>query len=147
MLLAARLLVPKGELGVSEKDFKLSNQREYIQYGQNPLPIYTAVRHEIPEMTEKAPGDTSPVSEEAKDTAKNESWFQWFEMTPYEFFCEEFTAGIPTWAMGRRFKDGVDVSQEEDFRLPEVRMPLLLGIWDTLLLCATQPTRGCQIPY
>ena len=136
MLLAARLLVPKGELGVSEKDFKLSNQREYLQYGQNPLPIYTAVRHEIPELTEKEPGDTSPVSEEAKDTAKKESWFQWFEMTPYEFFCEEFTAGIPTWAMGRRFKNGVDVSQEQDFRLPEVRMPLLLGIWGSAF-CAT----------
>lgn len=136
MLLAARLLVPKGELGVNMKDFKLSNQREYIQFGQNPMPIYTAVRHEIPELEEKEPDDTRPVSEEAKDRAKKEAWFQWFEMTPYEFFCEEFAAGIPTWAMGRKFKAGVDVSEEKNYRLPEVRMPLLLGIWGSAF-CAT----------
>ncbi|KAM7206837.1 Acyl transferase/acyl hydrolase/lysophospholipase [Naviculisporaceae sp. PSN 640] len=136
MLLAARLLVPKGELGVNEKDFKLSNQRDCIQYGQNPMPIYTAVRHEIPEIEEKEPDDASPVSEEAKDRAKKEAWFQWFEMTPYEFFCEEFAAGIPTWAMGRKFKGGVDVSEEKNYRLPEVRMPLLLGIWGSAF-CAT----------
>ncbi|KAM7202857.1 Acyl transferase/acyl hydrolase/lysophospholipase [Rhypophila sp. PSN 637] len=136
MLLAARLLVPKGELEVNEKDFKLSSQREYIQYGQNPMPIYTAVRHEIPELDEKEPDDTSPVSEQAKDRAKREAWFQWFEMTPYEFFCEEFAAGIPTWAMGRKFTDGADVSEEKNYRLPEVRMPLLLGIWGSAF-CAT----------
>ncbi|KAL2267612.1 hypothetical protein VTJ83DRAFT_4889 [Remersonia thermophila] len=136
MLLAARLLVPKGELGVNEKDFKLSSQHEFIKYGQNPLPIYTAVRHEIPEMD--SPGYDGPgsLSEEAKDRAKRESWFQWFEITPYEFFCEEFAAGIPTWAMGRKFKNGSDLPSETGFRLPEVRMPLLLGIWGSAF-CAT----------
>ncbi|KAH8205556.1 hypothetical protein TruAng_000262 [Truncatella angustata] len=137
ILLAARLLVPKGELGVSERDFKLSNQREYIKYGQNPLPIYTAVRHEIPDIDGVAsarPGDTP--SENAKEIAKQEAWFQWFEMTPYEFFCEEFGAGIPTWAMGRNFKDGADVPPESGFHLPELRMPLLMGIYGSAF-CAT----------
>ncbi|KAK0718328.1 acyl transferase/acyl hydrolase/lysophospholipase [Lasiosphaeria miniovina] len=136
VLLASRLLVPKGELGVNEKDFKLSNQQEYVRYGQNPLPIYTAVRHEIPEVDpsgSKAPGT---ASEEAKETAKKEGWFQWFEVTPYEFFCEEFTAGIPTWAMGRKFKNGLDQPTDEGLRLPEVRMPFLLGIWGSAF-CAT----------
>ncbi|KAK4231379.1 FabD/lysophospholipase-like protein [Podospora fimiseda] len=132
VLLAARLLVPKGELGVEEKDFKLSNQREYIRYGQNPMPIYTAIRHEIPEMEVS----DAPVSEEAKDRAKRESWFQWFEISPFEFFCEEFSAGIPTWAMGRKFNNGIDVPSETGFRLPETRMPLLLGIWGSAF-CAT----------
>ncbi|KAK3688568.1 acyl transferase/acyl hydrolase/lysophospholipase [Podospora appendiculata] len=132
MLLAARLLVPKGELEVNERDFKLSNQKDYLQYGQNPMPIYTAVRHEIPELD--AAG--SPASEEAKDRAKQQSWFQWFEITPYEFFCEEFNAGIPTWAMGRKFNDGSDLPAEEHFRLPELRMPLLMGIWGSAF-CAT----------
>ncbi|KAK3318461.1 acyl transferase/acyl hydrolase/lysophospholipase [Apodospora peruviana] len=136
MLLAARLLVPKGELEVSENDFKLSNQRECIQYGQNPMPIYTAVRHEIPELNDTDANRPGPVSEEAKARAKRAAWFQWFEMTPYEFFCEEFTAGIPTWAMGRKFKGGVDVAAEEGLRLPETRMPLLLGIWGSAF-CAT----------
>ncbi|KAL1840692.1 hypothetical protein VTJ49DRAFT_187 [Mycothermus thermophilus] len=136
MLLAARLLVPKGELGVNEKDFKLSSQHEFIKYGQNPLPIYTAVRHEIPELDSPDYGGPGSLSEEAKDRAKREAWFQWFEITPYEFFCEEFSAGIPTWSMGRKFKNGSDLPSETGFRLPEVRMPLLLGIWGSAF-CAT----------
>lgn len=135
ILLAARLLVPKGELGVNERDFKLSNQREYIQYGQNPLPIYTAVRHEIPDVVGVA-ANSGPASEEAKETAKQEAWFQWFELTPYEFFCEEFSAGIPTWAMGRNFKNGLDVPPENGFHMPELRVPALLGIYGSAF-CAT----------
>lgn len=136
ILLAARLLVPKGELGVCERDFKLSNQREFIRYGQNPLPIYTAVRHEIPELDSPDYGGPGSISEEAKDRAKREAWFQWFEITPYEFFCEEFSAGIPTWALGRKFKNGSDVPAASGLRLPEIRMPLLLGIWGSAF-CAT----------
>ncbi|KXX79191.1 Cytosolic phospholipase A2 zeta [Madurella mycetomatis] len=136
ILLAARLLVPRGELGVNEKDFKLSNQREFIRYGQNPLPIYTAVRHEIPEVDSPDFGGPGSISEEAKDRAKREAWFQWFEITPYEFFCEEFSAGIPTWALGRKFKNGLDVPAESGLRLPELRIPLLLGIWGSAF-CAT----------
>ncbi|KAH8889860.1 cytosolic phospholipase A2 zeta [Thozetella sp. PMI_491] len=131
LLLAARLLVPKGELGVNGKDFKLSNQRSYVKYGQNPLPIYTAVRHEIPELT-----DGGHASEAAKEEAKQEAWFQWFEITPYEFFCEEFGAGIPTWAMGRKFQNGSNVPTNEGVYLPETRMPLLLGIFGSAF-CAT----------
>ncbi|KAI0888965.1 FabD/lysophospholipase-like protein [Annulohypoxylon maeteangense] len=137
ILLAARLLVPKGELGVNEKDFKLSSQREYIKYGENPLPIYTAVRHEIPDIANKLSksGVTSP--ERAEEIAKKEAWFQWFELTPYEFFCEEFNAGIPTWALGRRFNDGEDVPPESNgFHLPELRMPIMMGIFGSAF-CAT----------
>lgn len=126
LLLAARYLIPKGDLGVNEKDFKLSNQSEYVKYGQNPLPIYTAVRHEIP--------DEWPDSELAKN--KKGAWFQWFEFTPYEFFCEEFGAGIPTWAVGRKFKNGKDVPPEHGFHMPEIRVPLLLGIFGSAF-CAT----------
>lgn len=135
LLLGARLLVPKGELGVNEKDFKLSNQREYIKYGQNPLPIYTAVRHEIPPLDAITEATGTP-SEAEKQIAKKEAWFQWYEITPYEMFCEEFSAGIPTWAMGRKFKDGVDVPTEHGFHLPEVRMPFLLGMFGSAF-CAT----------
>ncbi|TGJ83762.1 hypothetical protein E0Z10_g5006 [Xylaria hypoxylon] len=136
ILLSARLLVPKGELGVNDKDFKLSNQREYIKYGQNPLPIYTAVRHEIPDIDGAATITKSSASDKAKEIAKQEGWFQWFELTPYEFFCEEFNAGIPTWAMGRRFNNGRDVAPESGVHLPELRMPILLGIFGSAF-CAT----------
>ncbi|TEA14380.1 Cytosolic phospholipase A2 zeta [Colletotrichum sidae] len=136
LLLAARFLVPKGDLGVEDRDFKLSNQREYIKFGQNPLPIYTAVRHEIPDVEVDGIEGVPSSSEAAKEVAKQEAWFQWFEITPYEFFCEEFSAGIPTWAMGRRFNNGVDVPPEEGFHLPETRMPFLLGVFGSAF-CAT----------
>lgn len=137
LLLAARLLVPRGELGVNARDFKLSNQRQNIKYGQSPLPIYTAVRHEIPEADAVTGGNPNePPSEAAKEVAAKEAWFQWFELTPYEFFCEEFAAGIPTWALGRKFKDGRDLPPADDFHLPEIRMPLLMGIFGSAF-CAT----------
>ncbi|QPC76458.1 hypothetical protein HYE68_007210 [Fusarium pseudograminearum] len=135
VLLAARYLVPKGDLGVNDRDFKLSNQRQYVQYGQLPLPIYTAVRHEIPNLPEAS--KQGPIEAEiAKEEAKKEAWFQWYEITPYEFFCEEFGAGIPTWALGRRFKSGRDIAPEHGFHLPEIRLPLLMGIFGSAF-CAT----------
>ncbi|UKZ59781.1 uncharacterized protein TrAtP1_001077 [Trichoderma atroviride] len=134
LLLGARYLVPRGELGVDARDFKLSNQRMYLRQGQHPLPIYTAVRHEIPaeEATASQDRDSLPTVEEMK----KESYFQWFEITPYEFFCEEFSAGIPTWALGRRFFNGKDVPPENRFHLPEIRTPLLMGIFGSAF-CAT----------
>lgn len=134
-LLAARLLVPKGELGVNARDFKLSNQRHNIKYGQNPFPIYTAVRHEIPNASAAAEGTGHPTEQEKEQAAK-EAWFQWFEITPYEAFCEEFSAGIPTWALGRKFANGRDIPPEEGFHLPEARLPLLMGIFGSAF-CAT----------
>ncbi|KAK8090554.1 hypothetical protein PG994_000059 [Apiospora phragmitis] len=136
ILLGARLLVPKGELGVDDRDFKLSNQRNYVKYGQNPMPIYTAVRHEIPDLEGANSLEPNSPSADAKELAKQEAWFQWFEMTPYEFFCEEFNAGIPTWAIGRRFNNGKDVPPESGFHLPEMRMPILMGIYGSAF-CAT----------
>ncbi|PSN71423.1 phospholipase-like protein A2 [Corynespora cassiicola Philippines] len=132
VLLAARLLVPKGELSVDEYDFKVSNQRRYTDDGSHPLPIYTAVRHEIPYAEQS--GMKDPVAAEAK--ARREAWFQWFEFTPYEFWCEELEAGIPTWAIGRKFENGRTVWRDNGLALPEVRVPLLMGIWGSAF-CAT----------
>ncbi|KAI9718606.1 MAG: hypothetical protein M1812_004057 [Candelaria pacifica] len=138
LLLGTRLLVPKGELGVDDRDLKISNQRTYIQEGQNPMPIYTAIRHEIPlevvrSEAEKAQGKKV---EDKKEEAKREAWFQWFEFTPYEFWCEELEAGIPTWSIGRAFENGRSKYGEEGLGLPELRMPLLMGIWGSAF-CAT----------
>ncbi|KAF2034164.1 cytosolic phospholipase A2 zeta [Setomelanomma holmii] len=131
-LLGARLLVPKGELSVSEYDFKVSNQRRFTDDGSNPLPIYTAVRHEIPLAEQSDMKDR--IAAEAK--ARREAWFQWFEFTPYEMWCEELSAGIPTWAMGRQFDKGQTVWRENGLALPETRVPLLMGIWGSAF-CAT----------
>lgn len=138
LLLAARLLVPKGELGVSARDLKLSNQRVHLDDGAHPMPIYTAVRHEIPvdEEEVEAADKSESQKEEIKERAKQEAWFQWFEFTPYETFCEEFSAGIPTWALGRPFKNGHNTTFDNGLRLPEIRIPLMMGIWGSAF-CAT----------
>ncbi|KAF8426920.1 putative cytosolic phospholipase A2 zeta [Tirmania nivea] len=117
VLLSARLLVPANELGVNEVDLKLSNQRRYLEGGQNPLPIYTCVRHEIPGLQ-----GTDKANEADKlKTAVIQDWFQWFEAT-----------GIPTWSLGRRFEKGVNVDRD----VPELKLPLLLGIFGSAF-CAT----------
>lgn len=135
LLLAARLLVPVGDLEVDERDLKVSSQQEYVKYGQNPLPIYTAVRHEIPEALDPV---TTPAlaPEDAKELAKKEAWFQWFELTPFEFFCEELSAGIPAWAMGRKFEKGTNVLPDDGLYHPETRMTFLMGVFGSAF-CAT----------
>ncbi len=139
LLLAARLLVPKGEVGVDNRDLKISNQRDYIKNGEYPMPIYTAVRHEIPIIEESSELEkvTDSPSQETKAKSKKDAWFQWFEISPYEMFCEEFGAGIPTWAIGRKFESGNDVAQDEGgLHVPELRLPLMLGIFGSAF-CAT----------
>ena len=132
LLLSARLLVPPGQAGVDDRDLKLSSQRAYTDRGAQPLPIYTAVRHEIPVETT----DTESVSDELKEKAEQESWFQWFEFTPYEFFCEELSAGIPTWALGRQFRNGKDTTPRGGYSVPELRLSGLMGLWGSAF-CAT----------
>ncbi|KKY21475.1 putative phospholipase a2 [Phaeomoniella chlamydospora] len=138
MLLAARLLVPKGELQVCDRDLKLSNQREHVDGGAHPMPIYTAVRHEIPieEEEKKLVEEGKSSTDDVKERAQKEAWFQWFEFTPYEFFCEELEAGIPIWALGRTFRDGHNAVLETGLALPEFRIPLLMGVWGSAF-CAT----------
>lgn len=138
ILLAARLLVPRGELGVDSRNLKLSNQQTYIQDGAHPLPIYTAVRHEIP-VEENKPGnekDAGIASQATKDKAKEEAWFQWFESTPYELWSEELEAGIPSWSVGRQFQDGIGTVRNNGLSVPELRLPFLMGIWGSAF-CAT----------
>ncbi|KAL8728203.1 MAG: hypothetical protein Q9166_005551 [cf. Caloplaca sp. 2 TL-2023] len=131
ILLAARLFVPRGELGVDTRNLKISNQQEYLKDGAHPLPIYTAVRHELP-LEDKA----SDEKKAAKEKAKQESWFQWFESTPYELWSEELEAGIPSWSVGRQFRNGVGAVRDNGYSVPELRIPFMLGIWGSAF-CAT----------
>ena len=144
LLLAARLLVPHGDLAVCDRDLKLSNQRALVDDGKHPLPIYTAVRHEIPldeaaekvDQEHKIQGDGQSLKDKVKEKARQEAWFQWFEFTPYETFCEEFGAGIPTYALGRPFNNGHNELLDTGIALPEIRIPFLLGVWGSAF-CAT----------
>ncbi|RMZ76258.1 hypothetical protein DV737_g4875, partial [Chaetothyriales sp. CBS 132003] len=131
MLLGFRLLVPHGDLDVHAEDLKLSNQRAYIDQGQNPMPIYTAVRHEIPldEVAKKVTASKERLKESLIERAVKESWFQWIEMSPFEVGSEEFGAWIPTWSLGRPFYAGRSKLLDTGVALPEIRQSLLLGIW------------------
>jgi phospholipase A2 len=153
LLLAARLLVPEGELGIEKCDLKLSNRRAYVDGGRQPLPIYTAVRHEIPRPevlqataqneNEKASATDGTAAaqvsaqglEHAKKTAKEELWFQWFEFTPYQLWCEELGAGIPTWAV-RRQAPGANVYGADGRARPQLKMLLLPGMYSSAF-CTT----------
>lgn len=138
LLLAARLLVPRGELGVEDRDLKISNQRAYVERGFNPMPIYTAVRHEIPIEEEKPEKERRKgrASESTKEKAKQESWFQWFEFTPYELWCEELESGIPMWSIGRHFSNGRNILGDNGLAIPEMRVPIMMGMWGSAF-CAT----------
>jgi cytosolic phospholipase A2 len=137
-LLAARLLVPNGDLDVQATDLKLSNQQVHIKDGNHPMPIYTAVRHEIPidEIAREAAKDDVALTEKVNEKARKEAWFQWFELSPYEVFCEEFGAGIPAYALGRPFQGGRNKLLNNGLALPELRTPLMLGIYGSAF-CAT----------
>ncbi|WEW57067.1 phospholipase [Emydomyces testavorans] len=136
LLLASRLLVSEGDRIPLDQDLKLSNQRFHIDSGAYPLPIYTAVRHEIPEIPTSDDSSTEGTLENVRQQAKRESWFQWFEFTPHELFCEELGAGIPIWALGRQFKGGKDVVPSHGCTAPELRIPALMGVWGSAF-CAT----------
>lgn len=139
LLLAARLLVPKGELEIDGMDLKISNQRRYLNSGLHPMPLYTMIRHEIPIKAIASAIDPIPyelVPEGLKQTVAGNSWFSWWEMSPYNVWCEEIGAGIPTWSLGRRFDAGVSQTRENGLAMPELRIPTLLGIWGSAF-CAT----------
>jgi cytosolic phospholipase A2 len=45
-------------------------------------------------------------------------------------------AGIPIWSTGRQFENGKTVWRQNGLALPEIRVPMLLGIWGSAF-CAT----------
>ena len=157
-LVSSRILIPANELSVQDDLLKLSNQRKFIDDGTEPLPIYTAVRHEIPvkavtkgktkmeeakEPTEElkdlgSTGEDQEVNagsarQGSQARAREESWFQWFELTPYgrcrkgvdaRYYvgCEELEAWIPTFGLGRQYSNGVNIT-----RTPELRLSIIIG--------------------
>ncbi|GJJ76949.1 cytosolic phospholipase A2 [Entomortierella parvispora] len=128
-VLASRLLIHRerdGDNGewVDPLDFKLSQQSRWTNYGDQPLPIYTAVSHVLPgsSVEAKLEGEVVVEDDVASEDDDGTHYYQWFEMTPYEFGSEETSAWIPTWAFGRRFVEGKSVE-----RLPETNLAILLG--------------------
>ncbi len=77
----------------------ISDQSKFITDGSLPLPIYTAIS--------------------AEDSADEDLWY---EFTPYEVGASWLNSYVPTWAFGRKFKNGTCVTYA-----PEQPMGTLLG--------------------
>jgi len=93
LLLGARFMVPSNEMLLDDKDLKLSCQSRFINGGELPLPIFSAVRHEIPGVGNETENKDMDMEKKGEEEAKQSDWFQWFEATPYEFYSEDLEGG------------------------------------------------------
>lgn len=73
------------DFGDERLDITLSESHAHVADGHLPLPIYTAVTPNI-----------EP--------------YEWIEVTPFEIGSAFQKAYIPTWAYGRKFKDGISTN-------------------------------------
>ncbi|XP_004687943.1 PREDICTED: cytosolic phospholipase A2 beta [Condylura cristata] len=89
-------------------DHKLSDQREALSRGQNPLPIYCALNTKGQSLTTFEFGE-------------------WCEFSPYEVGFPKYGAFIPSELFGSEFFMGRLMKQ-----LPESRICFLEGIWSNL---------------
>lgn len=121
-LVSTRLFVPSDLTTLSSSNLKVSSQRKFVDMGQQPLPIYCLIRHEIPHEDELRKAVKAHKDAEASDMMKRSKWM-WFELTPYEFGCDEIGAFIPTWSLGRAFNHGTNIE-----RRPELDLTILSGL-------------------
>ncbi|TDL24273.1 FabD/lysophospholipase-like protein [Rickenella mellea] len=142
-LVSARLFVPSDLTGLDPRNLSLHQFRRNVDNASLPMPIFTAVLHEVPVEIEKPladakTGEALSVDTERKDMFKKEakdmeaqSRWLWFEFTPFEIGCDELGAWIPAWALGRRFEGGRSID-----RNPELSFTILSGIYASAF-CAT----------
>ncbi|KAJ2843663.1 hypothetical protein GGI22_007132, partial [Coemansia erecta] len=97
------------ELSLDPKWARLSAQRDAVDQGHLPMPIYTAVRHFI--------GSTDNNTQSTERHG-----YQWFEFSPYEFGSIDHGAWIPAWAFGRPMIDG-----QEKMRVGEAHFGSIMG--------------------
>uniref|UniRef100_A0A8C6R2B2 Phospholipase A2 n=1 Tax=Nannospalax galili TaxID=1026970 RepID=A0A8C6R2B2_NANGA len=95
-------------------EHKLSDQREALSRGQNPLPIYCALNSKEQGLTTFEFGE-------------------WCEFSPYEVGFPKYGAFIPSELFGSEFFMGRLVKQ-----LPESRICFLEGIWSNLFAASLQ---------
>ncbi|XP_055291886.1 cytosolic phospholipase A2 beta [Moschus berezovskii] len=101
-------LINEALLHDEPQDHKLSDQREALSRGQNPLPIYCALNTKEQSLTTFEFGE-------------------WCEFSPYEVGFPKYGAFIPPELFGSEFFMGRLTKQ-----LPESRICFLEGIWSNL---------------
>lgn len=131
---------PAAPRPLSLATLKTSTQRQYMDDGSHPLPIYTTVRHDLPSPEELAEAENKTEQQQQQQgggpaansgqgqggtepVAAKLSW-TWFETTPYEVGSDKLGAFIPTWSLGRVFENGKSTE-----RVPELGVPVLSGIY------------------
>ncbi|NP_001191166.2 cytosolic phospholipase A2 beta [Oryctolagus cuniculus] len=107
-------LVNEALLHGQPRDHKLSDQREAVNRGQNPLPIYCALNTKEQGLTTFEFGE-------------------WCEFSPYEVGFPKYGAFVPAELFGSEFFMGRLVK-----RLPESRICFLEGIWSNLYAASLQ---------
>ncbi|EJT98789.1 FabD/lysophospholipase-like protein [Dacryopinax primogenitus] len=107
-------------------------ERAGVKDGCEPFPILTCVRHVIPwdpstprrllrHLLRFARSD--PVRRDIESAAKvHHAWYQWWEVNPLEVGSDEMEGWVPSWAFGRRFRNGRSLE-----RAVELPLSLLLG--------------------
>lgn len=103
-LLANELFVRKEHLKQRQT---LSSQAQAVKDGNLPMPIYTAI---------------------AAEGIKSEQ--NWYEFTPYEVGAHWMNAYVPSWAFGRKFKNGISTNfaPEQNFGVLMATFGLAIGI-------------------
>uniref|UniRef100_A0A8C3GEF7 Phospholipase A2 n=1 Tax=Cairina moschata TaxID=8855 RepID=A0A8C3GEF7_CAIMO len=88
-------------------EHRLSDQRQAVDNGQNPLPIYVAIN--------------------LKSNYSAQAFREWLEFTPYEVSLLKYGASIPAEHFGSEFFMGRLVK-----RLPETRICYMQGMWSSI---------------
>ncbi|XP_006831807.1 PREDICTED: cytosolic phospholipase A2 beta [Chrysochloris asiatica] len=107
-------LISEAMLHDGPHDHKLSEQREALSHGQNPLPIYCALN----------------TKEQNLSTFE---FGEWCEFSPYEVGFPKYGAFIPSELFNSEFFMGRLMK-----RLPESRICFLEGIWTNLYAASLQ---------
>uniref|UniRef100_A0A672TNH5 Phospholipase A2 n=1 Tax=Strigops habroptila TaxID=2489341 RepID=A0A672TNH5_STRHB len=100
-------LVIESMLHDKKDEHRLSDQRQAVDNGQNPLPIYVAIN--------------------LKSSYSAQAFREWLEFTPYEVSLLKYGASIPAEHFGSEFFMGRMVK-----RLPETRICYMQGMWSSI---------------
>ncbi|KAI0354075.1 FabD/lysophospholipase-like protein [Trametes cingulata] len=142
-LLASRLYVPTDITRLDPRHLSLHFYRRNLDNGALPLPILSAIQHVTPPEKAEAIKEVADEKALSVDSDRAESldkeqqhlereirWL-WYEFTPYEVGCDELGAWIPSWSLGRPFKNGKSTE-----RRPELSFTILAGIFGSAF-CAS----------
>ncbi|CDO78125.1 hypothetical protein BN946_scf184725.g4 [Trametes cinnabarina] len=134
-LLSSRLFIPTDISRLDPRHLSMHFYRRNVDNGAMPLPILSAIQHvtspdkaeEIKEVADAkaltVDGDRAQSLDVKQDQLQHNIRWLWYEFTPYEVGCDELGAWIPSWALGRQFKDGRNTE-----RRPELSFTILAGL-------------------